>query len=205
MLQTTAYGGTKAPFSQAIGQSNFLVPTMTEPIGTFQNFLASLNVTNLDEARQLPSDALIQANAQQIAAANWSSFIYGPVIDNTFVPAPVSQLLKQGEFDQSITYLTGHNSFEGGLFLDPNVTNDVEFGQWLDGWIVSLTPSQQDYLLQVLYPPVFDGSFGYVDQGTREAALFGEASLDCNALFINDAFSHQSYACKFPLSPVCLQ
>lgn len=178
---------------------------MAEPIGAFQNFLASLNVTTLDEARQLPSDALIQANAQQIAAANYSSFIYAPVLDNTFVPAPVSQLLERGEFDQSITYLTGHNSFEGGLFLDPSVTNDAEFGQWLDGWIVSLTPSQQNYLLQVLYPPIFDGSFGYVDQGTRAAALFGEASLDCNSLFINNAFSRQSYACKLPPTPVCLR
>jgi hypothetical protein len=175
---------------------------LTEPVGTAKKFLASLNVTNVAQARQLPSTALIQANAQQIAAANWSSFIYGPVVDNSFVPALASQLLKRGAFDKSVKYLTGHNSWEGGLFLDPFVRSDADFLQWLTGWIGPLTPSQQNYLLQVLYPPVFDGSFGYIDQGTREAAIFGDLSLDCNALFLNDAFSCQSYACRSLIASV---
>ena len=199
MLHTVAFGGgngASTPFSQVIAQSPGIVPTTAQPETALKDFLSLLNVTTLAEARNLSSEALIQANAKQIEAAPWSSYIYGPVVDGDIVPESPAKLLASGKFDKSVKMLTGHNSFEGGFFLDPAVESEASFKEWLQSAIANLSSSHVDYLAEQLYPPTFDGSLGYTDQASRQIALFGEAVFDCNALSLNEGFGSQSYACK---------
>lgn len=205
LLQTAAFGGSKgpAPFSQVIAQSPAIFPTFQQPESAFHDFISLLNATSLAQARTLPSQAIISANARQIQASPPTSYIYGPVIDGSFVPSPLSASLRHGAFDKSIKVLAAHNTFEGAFFFDNNVKTDADFRSWLQWSIPGLSTQAVDFLTSTLYPPQFDGSQGYTDQASRQMSLWGEAVVDCTALLINDAAdkSH-NYACKFFLSMV---
>lgn len=77
MHQITAYGGQKpVPFQQAIVQSGSWVPVTSMWIqeNTTQDFLDLLGVSTIEEARKLPSSAVIAANSQQIGSAAYGEF-----------------------------------------------------------------------------------------------------------------------------------
>ena len=83
LWQLIAFGGAQgpAPFQQAIIQS----PAWVEDIGTsqqedlFNDFLSLLNVSTIDEARQLQSTKLIDANIQLVGNSPYGTFIVDPV------------------------------------------------------------------------------------------------------------------------------
>ncbi|KAL9619834.1 MAG: hypothetical protein Q9160_005574 [Pyrenula sp. 1 TL-2023] len=205
LLQTTAYGGSKgpAPFQQVIAQSPAIIPTYAQPPSTFHDFLSLLNVTTLIEARTLPSQSIISANARQIQFSPPNSYIYGPVLDNSFVPAPLSlSLQRHGPFSKSIKILSARNLFEGAFFFDPNVKTDADFRAWIPKSIPGLSDKAPEYLTTTLYPPLFDGSQGYTDQSSRQMALWGEAVIDCTAVLASNAFeTSDSYAYDFAVPP----
>ena len=130
MHQITAFGGLKgpAPFQQAIPQSpGFqLIPGNLQQEETLQTFLALLNVSTIDEARQLPLSALVVANIIQVANSSYGDFTYGPVVDGLFAPALPGKLLLQGSYDKNLTVMVGHNADEGLLFTNPLATNNTE-------------------------------------------------------------------------------
>lgn len=81
---------------------------------TLDAFLKLLNVSSLQQARQLPSSALISANLIQVGLQSpYGLFTYGPVVDGLFAPALPGKLLLQGSYDKSLRVMTGHNSNEG--------------------------------------------------------------------------------------------
>ena len=82
LLQITAFGGSQpTPFKQAIIQS----PVISTDITTQQSeqaleiFLQILNVSTIEQARQLPSDTLISANSKFIGESPYGNFILDPV------------------------------------------------------------------------------------------------------------------------------
>ena len=86
LFQIMAFGGTggRAPFQQAIIQS----PAWTTDLGVVQqedlmhSFLNLLNVSTIQEARQLDSATLIDANAQLVGDSPYGTFIVDPVCTN---------------------------------------------------------------------------------------------------------------------------
>ena len=194
LLHMAAYGGKfgSTPFSQAIVQSPAVSPNLVEASSTYADFLSLLNATTLDEVRKLDSTSLITANAQQLVHAPLNNFIYNVVTDDGLVPGP---LRSDTSFDRSVKIMAAHNSFEGGIFFDPSVKNETQFSHWVQNSIIGLASSQLEYLTKTLYPPVFDGSQGYVDYDSRMMSLWGEGWIDCNFLLANQVFDH-TYACK---------
>ncbi|KAH8664467.1 Alpha/Beta hydrolase protein [Xylariales sp. PMI_506] len=188
-------------FSRAIVQSPAYMPTVAQPTTAYDDFLAQLNVTSLDEARKLSSEQIITANANQIEGAPHTNYIYGPVQDGHIVRGLPGAAFKQRAFDQSVQVLAGLNSLEGGYFYDPSIETNDEFRDWTAKSIVGLTSEDVDYLASNLYPPQFDGSLGYVDQASRQMALWGEAVIVCNVQFINQALGGRSYAYEFSVPP----
>ena len=81
--QITAFGGSQgsAPFQQAIIQSPAWVSDLPiqQQEDTFQTYLQILNVSTIQQARQLPSDTLINANYQFIGKSPYGNFIIDPV------------------------------------------------------------------------------------------------------------------------------
>ena len=184
MHQITAFGGLKgpAPFQQAILQSpgfqNVVSNLQEEEI--FDNFLTLLNVSTIDEVRQLPSSALITANIIQVAKSTYGLFTYGPVVDGLFAPAIPGKLLLQGSYDHDLTLMLGHNADEGLVFTNPEVMNDTAFNEYLLQTFPTINPTVASYIENVLYPPDMPGvlgTTGYSDETGRLVLTISESTF----------------------------
>ncbi|KAF2150863.1 alpha/beta-hydrolase [Myriangium duriaei CBS 260.36] len=209
--QITAYGGLQgpAPFQQAIAQSPgfSVIPSSNEQENTFQAFLAAANVTSLAEARKLPYEQVRLANLITTANATYGQFSYGPVVDGIFTPTIPGQLLARGQFDKNVKVMVGQNKDEGLLFTSPYVSssNDSALEEILLTNIPTLRglPDQLNYITNVLYPPVFDGSQaqGYKDQIARSAAITSEFAFICNTFYLDKAYKNNTYSYLFAIPP----
>ena len=181
MHQLTAFGGLNGPvpFQQAIIQSpwGIDVPGTLEQQQTFVNFLSLLKVNTVAEARQLPSSSLITANSLQIRHSPYGFTSYGPGLDGCFAPASVGRLLRQGWFDKNVKLMVAHNANEGLYFTNPSIRNESAFIDTFQRAFPAISLTNTDYIANVLYPPVFDGSYGYTDQFTREALLLSDVGF----------------------------
>ncbi|KAF1993976.1 alpha/beta-hydrolase [Amniculicola lignicola CBS 123094] len=205
MHQITAYGGKeKAPFQNVIIQSPGFLPQASpqNQEDVFDQFLFVAKVRSLKEARALDSKALIAANALQIGRyAPYGLFIYGPTVDGVFAPATPGQLLASGRFDKSVKVMTGHNSLEGLIFTDPAIQNNTAFDAYLRRTFPRIPPASKEYISDVLYPPVFDGSKGYTDQAGRVSLLIAEMTFVCNTFFVHTGFGNDTFGYRFNVFP----
>ncbi|KAG0161660.1 hypothetical protein PDIDSM_1174 [Penicillium digitatum] len=192
----------------AYGASDLAEPGWVPIIGeqqqedTLQQFLEILNVSTVAEARKLPSDKLIAANAYQVATkSEWGQFTYGPVVDGNFVPALPGKLLLRGDFDHNLNIMVGHNSNEGLDFTSPDSVNT----HGLEIQMKTLSPNTpanvSDFVLNVLYPPVYNGSYGYTNSVARTALVIADLVFQCNTDYINRAFYNETYAYEFSVPP----
>ena len=78
----------------------------------FQDYLQWANVSSIEEARNLSTEALQFANIVTVGLAAYGGFTYGPVVDGDFLPALPGQLLARGKFDKDIKVMVGHNANE---------------------------------------------------------------------------------------------
>ncbi|MCJ1257350.1 hypothetical protein MMC24_005175 [Lignoscripta atroalba] len=205
MHQITAFAGLSGPvpFSQAIAQSPGFqpIPSSFQQEQTTEAFLSILNVSSIQEARQLSSSALIAANAYQISNSTYGSFTYGPVVDGLFAPALPGRLLLQGSFDKTVKVMVGYNADEGLLFTNPSVTTDTAFSDFVQSALPDVSPSILTYITTALYPPIFDGSYGYTSNLQRSVILVAEAFFTCNTYYLDRAYLNQTYAYLFSVPP----
>ncbi|KAH9829340.1 putative type-B carboxylesterase lipase family protein [Teratosphaeria destructans] len=209
MHQITAYGGLRgpAPFQQAIIQSPGFLPMVShqKQESTFQAYLTLLNVSSLEQARGLTFTQLQKANIIQIGQSSYGEFTYGPVVDGNFTPALPGELLLHGQYDHNLKVMVGHNAHEGLLFTNPFIQNKTA----LVGAVLSLLPTvaawplTMRYILETLYPPIFDGSqaSGYTDEITRAAALLSDVVFACNTFWLDEAFGNKTYGYYFAVPP----
>lgn len=189
MHQITAYGGNAgpSPFQQAILQSPGWVPVTgnMQQEQTLQQFLGILNVSTIEEARQMPTEKLIAANAYQVATqATFGTFVYGPVVDGSFVPAMPGQLLLEGNFDRNLNVMVGHNADEGLIFTSPDARNSSWVDSALKQFFPSIRPNVTEYITTVLYPAKYNGSYGYASPLERAAFFLSELIFVCNTDYI---------------------
>ncbi|MCJ1367175.1 hypothetical protein MMC16_006307 [Acarospora aff. strigata] len=205
MHQITAFGGLHgpAPFQQAIPQSPGFgpVPGNLQQEQLFLDFLRTANVSSIQEARKLSTEALIMANLIQVGRSRYGVFDYGPVVDGLFVPALPGKLLLQGSFDKSVKVMVGHNANEGLVFTPPFVTTTAAYTSFLRANLPNIAPQVLNYVQNVLYPPIFDGSRGYKDNVGRAALTLSESIFTCNTLYLNRAYGNNTYAYQFSVPP----
>lgn len=198
MHHITAYGGQKpALFRRAIPQSAGLVPMPGNRAQeqAFNDFLSLLNVTTLNEARDLPSSALMAVNMKQIGNAPYGNFIFGPAVDGSFVPGMPPKLFLQGAFVKDIEVLSSFNKNEGVTFVDPSAYDSEPLLRKQIGYTFTLLSSEDvDYIFETLYPQTYDGSQPYTDSLGRAQLLIGEASLTCNQNAMVKAAEQQNIA-----------
>jgi carboxylesterase type B len=203
--QITAFGGLKgpAPFQQAVLQSPAwqAMPGHEQQELVFQAFLALLNVSTLEEARQLPSAALIKANTLQVLSSQYGSYTYGPVVDGLFAPDLPGKLLLQGSYDKNLNIMVGHNSDEGLLFANPAIQNNTEYTTFLTTFFPDISPAVVSYIENVLYPPVYTGQYGYTTPFQRAILTTADASFTCNTFYLDKAFNNKTYAYQFSVAP----
>ncbi|KAJ4859597.1 carboxylesterase family domain-containing protein [Trichoderma breve] len=142
---------------------------------SFQKFLKILNVKSLKEARRLPSSALIAANVQQIGAEPYNEFAFSPSVDNVYIPGPPAKLLLEGAFAKGIPLLSSHTSFEGTLFTDPRtIGNETALANRLQTIYPLMEEKDLNYVLNTLYPAVYDGSHPYATSVDRNILMANE-------------------------------
>jgi carboxylesterase type B len=206
MHQITGYGGRgPAPaFNKAILQSPGFQPVnkQSQSDETAEQFLKILGVKSLKEARKQPSSKLIAANAYQIGYySNYGTFTYGPAVDDTFVPDLPGKLLLEGRFYHNIEVMNGHNADEGLEFTPPTAQTEAGIRQSIEENIHGITNETVNYILNVLYPPVFDGSYGYKDSVGRAALMDSDFAFQCNTDYLNRAFNNRTYSYEFSIPP----
>ncbi|CBX98109.1 hypothetical protein IAQ61_010214 [Plenodomus lingam] len=206
MHQITAYGGEKGPvpFQQAVPQSPgwAAVQSAVQQEDTYQRLLELTNTTSLAELRALPSEELITANARQVAYdPTWGLYVYGPVVDGLFAPQLPSRLLAQGKFDKSLRIMVGHNAAEGVYFTPPTVQSDETLLAQLR-FVYPFAPQESlDYIVNTLYPPVFDGTYPYTNQYERATLVGSEGVFTCNTNYLSTAFKNETYSYLFAVPP----
>lgn len=202
LLHMMAYGGKneshETPFVQAIPQSPYIEPTSNPDGATFETFLDMLNVSSLDEARQLDENTLVEANAELCRNAPNHTYIFVPVVDGEYIPERPMKMLHEGRIDKSVGILTTHNALEGAYYFDPGVETEDDFWMWVNQSIPGLPEDKIDYLAEELYPAEFDGSWGYDGQEMRQMLLWGEAFFDCHFTEIGNVMEGKSYASGYP-------
>jgi carboxylesterase type B len=150
----------------------------------------------------MPTAKLIAANAYQVATkSQWGDFVYGPVVDGTFVPALPGQLLLEGNFDRSLNVMVGHNADEALVFTSPDARNSSWVATLLEGDYPYIRPNVTEYISKVLYPAKYDGTYGYTTPLERAAFLISELIFVCNTDYINRAYHGQTYAYEFSIPP----
>ncbi|KAL8949240.1 MAG: hypothetical protein Q9222_004639, partial [Ikaeria aurantiellina] len=205
LLQITAFGGSQgpAPFQQAIIQS----PAWVADIGVDQqenllsDFLKLLDVSTIQEARQLDSATLIQANHELVGNSPYGTFIADPVVDGNFIPDQPSSLFHSNAFDQNVKVMHGHQLKEGVVFTRPYAMNDSAFSALTQFWLPNANSSVLTHIAEVLYPPTFDGTLPYKNQLDRAITFVSEYIVTCHNDMLNMAFRNETYGYQFSVPP----
>jgi len=206
MHQITAFGGQQeALFQRAIVQSPALrsVVSNVQQEGYYQNFLRLANASSFEELQNLPYERVQTANVLQVQNSSYGTFTYGPVVDGIIAPQLPAQLLAKGQFHKNISVIAGHNSLEGILFTPYYINNDTIFRSELIKTLPDLAafPDVVDYIMNVLYPPVYDGSQGYTDIIGRTIKLLSERVFTCSTFYLDKAYKNQTYQYEFAVPP----
>ena len=195
------------PFQQAIPQSPGFKPITTNELQEqiFNSFLSYANVSTLQDARNLPTETLIQANTLQIFNADYGEYVYGPTVDGDFVPALPGLLLLHGQYDKSLRVMAGHNADEGLAFTSPFIINETDYEEYFANEFPAIQPSVEDYITQDLYPPAPNETLGYEDQIQRTAFSVSELIFTCNTYYMASAYAAfnngSAYSYRFDVPP----
>ncbi|PVH86271.1 alpha/beta-hydrolase [Cadophora sp. DSE1049] len=212
MHQVTAYGGSNgsAPFSQAIMQSPGFppVPGDAQQVATYQSVISqaqsliSANVTDVASLRSLDFETLAGLNSIIVArSAPYGTFTFGPVVDGTFVPKLPGVLLSEGKFDTELNVMVSHNSDEGLQFTSPFLTTEAAVATNLKEVFPTANNETIAYMLDTLYPAVYDGTYPYTSLFGRASLITAEISFTCNTHFLDVAFQNETYAYYFTVPP----
>lgn len=209
MHHITSYGGLgSVPFQQAIPQSpafQIFVPTQSEQIfdNALKNASAITNMTinSADDLRSLPFEALYAVNTIMTGLSTYGSFTFGPVVDpspNSYVPDLPLRLVANGSY-HNVSVLVSHTSDEGLLFTPPFVQTQDDY----EAAIAQLFPTANETTVNTitteLYPPVFNGTYGYKTSIQRTALSISNFLVTCNAKYL--ATKLEGYAYVFWVPP----
>ena len=207
MHQLTAFGGLNGPppFQQAILQSPawLPIPSSNSQETAAQTFFKYANVSTLAEARALSTEAVQRANILTVAQASYGFFGFGPAVDGVFAPALPGRLLAQGSYAKNVPIMVGHNADEGLEFTNPALTNSTDLVAYLQTAFPDISDAVIAYVTETLYPPVYDGSAGYVTPLQRAVLVNADSSFTCNTQYLDRAYAQSAkvYAYQFSVGP----
>ncbi|PMD47751.1 alpha/beta-hydrolase [Hyaloscypha variabilis F] len=140
---------------------------------------------------------LQEINALIIGNSPYGGFFFGPVVDSTYVRSLPGVSLLEGHFDSSVKVMVGHNSEEGSLFTSPFIQTQQEYIAFIQQIFPVASESVISYITKTLCPPIFNGSYGYLNQFERTALTVGDITITCNTRFLDTAFKNQTYSYIF--------
>lgn len=211
MHHITSYGGDgNVPFQQAIPQSPAFQPIVPAQSEVFfkevlgnASLITQANITSANDLRALPFEALFALNTIIVGGSAYSTFTFGPAVDPTpgsYVPDFPLHLLAQGKYHHDVKLLVGHNSNEGLFFTPPAVQTQEDYVVEISGTFPTANESTVSTVTDVLYPPIFNGTYGYTDAIGRTALAIADLVITCNAYLLASTLE-SSYAYYFSVPP----
>ncbi|KAH7360253.1 prolyl oligopeptidase-like protein [Rhexocercosporidium sp. MPI-PUGE-AT-0058] len=208
MHRITSYGGLgSVPFQQAIPQSpafQIFVPSQSKEI--FANALSNasaitnMTISSADDLHGLPFQALYAVNTIMTGLSTYGSFTFGPVIDrtpNSYVPDIPLRLVANGSF-HNVSVMVGHTSDEGLLFTPPFVQTQNDYEVAISALFPTANESTVNTITDELYPPVFNGTYGYKTSIERTALTVSNFLVTCNAKYLASMLSGYTYVFWVP-------
>jgi carboxylesterase type B len=201
----TAYGGRESlPFKQAIAQSGgwwpLLLPSVQE--NTTQQFLSYLDVGTIAEARQASSESVLQANRALAATQPAGVLTIGPAVDGVFVPSLPGLSFLSGAYAKNVTVMLGHNTNEAPAFTPPPYSGtDEDIKAFYASHYPSAPSATLNYIIDTLYPAIYDGSQPYTTPIDRSILITGDRLFTCNINYATEAYNNRTYNYEFEVPP----
>ncbi|KAM0799461.1 Alpha/Beta hydrolase protein [Usnea florida] len=188
MFHAVAYGGTKETdlFQRIVGQSPGpeVGQAKTQKLAG-EAYLRTLGVKSADEARRLPTEDLIKANAMVESELPY----FGPLVDGDLVPDFPSRLYTTGRHVPNLQVMSAHNSDEARLFIPPTSNSSSAFDDFLASQFPTASPSQISYLNHTLYPPPPTPNHPYTSQFGRLSLLDADVYNLCWTALLSATYS----------------
>jgi acetylcholinesterase len=118
-------------------------------------------------------------------------------VDGLFAPDLPGKLLLQGSFDENLAVMVGHNSNEGLFFTNPALQTDTDYNDFISQLLPGALPAAVSYIEEILYPPIYNGSYPCTTPFQRAVFTLSEAAFTCNSNYLGRAFSNKMYAYQF--------
>jgi len=164
--------------------------------------LISTDITDISALRALDFTTLAALNSIVVARSTpYGTFTFGPAVDGVFVPAMPGKLLLEGKFDPSVNVMVGHNSNEGLTFTSPFLNTEALLEANLATVLAGASNETIDYMLDTLYPAVYDGTYSYTSLFERASLITAEMSFTCNTRFLDLAYNNETYSYYFTVPP----
>ncbi|KAL2155746.1 hypothetical protein VTH82DRAFT_488 [Thermothelomyces myriococcoides] len=194
-LHIMAYGGTKpVPFQQGICQSQALEPGITKnfTINAMQAVVdyVSCNKTDLHSQetiaclRALDTETLLNASLATYRDDLNVGDIWLPVVDNGFLPAAPSTLIREGRF-ANVTTMMGWCENDLTFFTDPEIQTPDDTRDFISSYAVGLTSENVDKLLSLYPVSEFEGAATDTLSAEffRASRIFRDILMACEPLF----------------------
>ncbi|KAK3936036.1 carboxylesterase family protein-like protein [Diplogelasinospora grovesii] len=203
---SSSYNSKRTPFNKAIIQSPATRPAADAALyaQVYRQFLATANVTSMEQARSLSSVQLAQINGQMVANSAFASFTFGPNVDGQFITEIPSVGLAAGHIDRSVDTIVAHNLQEGLLFTDPRVQNQTAFKAFMTNLMPTVADAKIEYLVNNIYPePGTAAAAGlpYTTQTQRLSLAIAEGAITCNAFGVDLAMLNKTRSYQFSVYP----
>jgi carboxylesterase type B len=159
--QLMAYGGARpVPFQQAVTRSQALAPGITgnytrEAMGRVAEALGC-GQDDLPCLRALDTETVLNASIATYLSdtAHNLGDIWLPVVDGDFIPAPPSQLLREGRFARGLNTMIGWADEDLTVYmavLGPTLATEEESRQFVSNYLPGVSSANIDKLM-ALYP-----------------------------------------------------
>ncbi|KAI9055325.1 hypothetical protein LZ554_000285 [Drepanopeziza brunnea f. sp. 'monogermtubi'] len=194
MHHITSYAGMgSVPFQQAIPQSPAFQPVIPEQsealfsqvLGNASE-LSNMTVSTADDLRALSFESLFALNAILVGVSAYGLFSFGPVIDPTpgsYVPDIPIRLIANGSY-HNVSIMVGHTSNEGILFTPPFIQTQEESIELFSLLFPGANESTISTIVDDLYPPVYNGTYGYKNAIDRTSLAVSNFLVTCNSYYL---------------------
>jgi carboxylesterase type B len=200
-MQLLAYGGTKPlPFRSGICESQALEPGITGnfSIDAMKRLIDYLgcNSTDLHSPgtitclRQFDTETLFNASSETYLGdiAHNIGDIWLPVVDGDFIPAPPSQLVREGRIGKA-GYTIGWTEGDVNFFTDPSIATAADTTNFIQTYLPAMPSSVVSELL-ALYPVAeFAPPSGtnLTAEFYRSARIFRDIIMVCQPIYLAEA------------------
>ncbi|KAF7555872.1 hypothetical protein G7Z17_g1843 [Cylindrodendrum hubeiense] len=186
------------PFQKAWVESPGLIPTSHSTRELAANkLLEQLGASSFAEARVLPSEQIIRANADVISVAKTGSFVYAPVEDGSYIPETAAVSLRKGNVHKGVKLMISHTKNEGYSFMPSYASTDDSFTEFLKQMFPYASESTISYIVHNLFPISNYGGLWY----ERVADFVGSFGLKCHAHALTKAYGNETYNYEWSVFP----